>query len=215
MITTADLVKKVRCLVNEAESDAEVSLITDDRRSLDDTVIALLPQAVALVQKNSGSGYVNVKALASSDRVFVSSSDGYPSVLLPDDFAKLVSLQLGSWKNPCSYISSPESPDAVCALNGNLFAGLFRPLCVEGVTELGKRVVKPFPYNTTDVIVHFVYEAQYNADEGLVLCDERMADAVAYACTALLYNVFEKHDAANSFMSFAMALCGGNENVKR
>ena len=50
MITTADLVKKVRCLVNEAESDAEVSLITDDRRSLDDTVIALLPQAVALVQ---------------------------------------------------------------------------------------------------------------------------------------------------------------------
>ena len=89
MITTADLVKKVRCLVNEAESDAEVSLITDDRRSLDDTVIVLLPQAVALVQKNSGSGYVNVKALASSDRVFVSSSDGYPSVLLPDDFAKL------------------------------------------------------------------------------------------------------------------------------
>ncbi len=215
MITTAELVKKVRFLVNEAEGDYDVSLITDDKRSLDYTIMELLPQAVALVQKNSARGYVNVKALSSSDRQFVSSSDGCPSILLPDDFVRLVSVQLNSWKKPCFYISSSDSLDAVCALNGNLFAGLYRPICVEGVTEEGKRTVKPFPYNSDDVLIHFVYEAQYNINEGLVQCDEHLADAVAYACASLLYNVFEKHDASKSFMSFAMALCTGNENVKR
>lgn len=210
MITTESLVKKVRRLVNEAESDADVSLMTDCNRSLDDIVRELLPQAVALVQNNSAGGYVNVKALPQADRKLVSSSDGCPSVALPSDFARLVSLQLNSWKRPCLQISSSDSSDAVNVLNGSSFAGVFRPLCVEGVTEQGKRVVKVFPSKSTDVPMHFVYEAQYNAGEGLVQCDENMADAVAYACTALLYNVFEKHDAAKSFMSYAMALCGGS-----
>jgi hypothetical protein len=57
---------------------------------------------------------------------------------------------------------------------------------------------------------HFVYEAQFDIAEGLNMCDSRMADAVSYVCVALLYNVFERYDAAKSFMSFAAALCGGN-----
>jgi hypothetical protein len=72
----------------------------------------------------------------------------------------------------------------------------------------GAKVLKLFPCNGDDSAVRFVYEAEFDASEGLGMCDERMADAVAYVCAALLYNVFERYDAAKSFMSFAMALCG-------
>ena len=47
-------------------------------------------------------------------------------------------------------------------------------------------------------------------NEGLNRCDKYMIDAVVYACASLLYNMFERYDAAKSFMSFAMAFCNGN-----
>lgn len=215
MIATDALVKKVRSLVNEAESDADVTLITDDRRSLDDTIIELLPQAVALIQSNANGAYVNVKAIPADARVIERASDGVPFVTLPGCFVKLVSLQLASWKVPCRYISSPESAETINALNFNGGAGVFSPVCVDGVTEEGVKIVKLFPCDSTDALLHLVYEASFDPDEGLVMCDMGMADAVAYACASLLYSVFEKHDAAKSFISLAMALCGGNENVKR
>jgi hypothetical protein len=63
MITTEELIKKVRYLINETEDDSGVSLITDDIRSIDDTIMELLPQAVAIVQKQSCGRYVNARAL--------------------------------------------------------------------------------------------------------------------------------------------------------
>lgn len=209
MITTDTLVKKVRALVNEAESDSDVSLITDDMRSLDNVIVELLPQAVSLMQKNSMGGYVNVKALPEAERTPVFSSDGHCSIPLPYDFARLVSLQLSSWGRPCTHISSSESSGAVNFLNGSSTVGRSRPLCIGGVSALGNKVVELFPAGNGDTLLHFVYEAQFNTADGLNKCDVHMADAVAYACTALLYNVFERCDAAKSFMSYAMALCGG------
>ena len=61
MITTQELINKVRYLINETDADAGISLITDDMRSIDDTIIKLLPQAVAIVQKQSNGKHVNVK----------------------------------------------------------------------------------------------------------------------------------------------------------
>lgn len=215
MIATDVLVKKVRRLVNEAEDDSNVSLITDDLRSLDDTILELLPQAVALVQNNSHGGYVNVKSLSPDERAIVRCNDDYACVALPDDFVKLVSLQLSSWKKPCLQISSSESPEVMSAINAASCIGAYTPVCAEGVDEYGKKIVKLFPHDNADVVSHFVYEAHFDKAEGLMLCDNNMADAVAYACTALLYSVFEKHDSARLFMSYAMALCGGESFVKR
>ncbi len=212
MTATDTLVKKVRRLVNEAENDSDVSLITEDMRSLDDTILELLPQAVALVQRCSHGGHVNVKALSNEAKKVQEVSDGSYNVALPGDFFKLVSLQLTSWKRACMEISSPESLDAVNAVNGSSCVGAFNPVCVESIVDGGAKVVKLFPCNASDEVVHFVYEAQFNVADGLAMCDSYMADAVTYACTSLLYTVFEKHDAAKPFMSYAMALCGGEKS---
>ena len=63
MITAQKLIRKVRYLINETENDSDVTLITDDLRSIDDTILELLPQAVSIVQRQSKGKYVNVKAL--------------------------------------------------------------------------------------------------------------------------------------------------------
>ena len=208
MITTQELINKVRYLVNETDADAGISLITDDMRSIDDTIIKLLPQAVAIVQKQSNGKQVNVKKILPPYVTLNELSNGVYAILLPSDFAALVSIKLNSWKTPCVEISLPDSAEARYKFGGNASAVSLRPVCVEDFTSGGEKVLKLFPASSSDRLSHFVYEAQFNALYGLNACDNRMVDAVSYVCAALLYNVFERYDAAKTFMSFATALCG-------
>ena len=208
MITIEELIKKVRYLINETEDDSGVSLITDDTRSIDDTIVRLMPQAVSIVQKQRNGRYVNVKSLNAGDISLGETPDGFRVIALPVDFADLVSVRLASWKTSCIGISSPDCVELYYRLGKNLLPLSFSPVCMMDVATDGAKVLKLFPGTAADTMVHFVYEAEFNASEGLNLCDERMADAVAYVCAALLYNVFERYDAAKSFMSFAAALCG-------
>lgn len=211
MITAQELIRKVRCLINEADADAGVSLITDDLRSIDDTISELLPQAVAIVQKQRNGKFVNVKVVLPENAGLNSSSDGGKQLALPLDFAALVSVRLNSWKVSCVEVSSAESGVLVCRLDRNPLPLYLTPVCTKDVAADGTKVLRLFPSKSSDTLDHFVYEAQFNVAEGLNKCDDSMADAVSYVCASLLYNVFERYDAAKSFMSFATALCEENK----
>ena len=211
MMTTAELIKKVRCLINEPDADAEVSLLSGKVRSFDDIIKELLSQAVALVQQSKGAkgGYVNVKRLTSVTGLLVENGDGTGYMNLPDDFVELVHCKLDSWKRPCTVILPSASPLAVRQYNGAVRAGAAKPVCVEGVTSGGYRTVELFPLPSGAKVEAFFYEAKFDAGSGLNRSDKNMVDAVVYACASLLYNMFERFDAANSFLSIAMALCNG------
>ena len=211
MITAQELVRKVRFLINETENDSDVTLITDDLRSIDDTILELLPQAVSIVQKQSDGKYVNVKAILPENALLYDSSDGYKHLVLPSDFAVLVSIRLGSWKTSCVEISSSESAELMYKLGRGQSPLYLLPACIKDVTADGEKVLKLLPSKSSDTLDHFVYEAQFNVSEGLNKCDDCMADAVSYVCASLLYNVFERYDAAKSFMAFATALCEENK----
>lgn len=211
MITAQKLIRKVRYLINETENDCDVTLITDDLRSIDDTILELLPQAVSIVQRQSKGKYVNVKALLPEKALLNNSSDGYKQLVLPSDFAVLVSIRLGSWKTSCVEISSSESGELMYKLSGGQSPVYLSPVCIKDVAADGEKVLKLFPSKSSDTLDHFVYEAQFNVAEGLNRCDDCMADAVSYVCASLLYNVFERYDAAKSFMAFATALCEENK----
>ncbi len=60
----AELLRKVRIVINEAVDDNDVSLLSVDTRSLDDSILELLPRAVLFVQSNKG-----VNARAEHDRL--------------------------------------------------------------------------------------------------------------------------------------------------
>ena len=124
-------------------------------------------------------------------------------------------LQLDGWQRPCTRLYSAGSAVAASQNNPVTRAGVCRPVAVESVGNDGARVALLYPsQGDAPRFRHFVYEAEFNADEGLDGCSNQLADAVAYNCAALLYSVFERPDAANMFLSLAMALCNGN-NIER
>lgn len=209
MITTGELIKKVRCLINETEEDAEISVLTDKKRSFDDIIKELLPQAVALVQQNKGSkgGFVNVKSLTSLTGLIVDNGNGGGSMNLPADFVEMVFCRLTTWKRPCVTLYPACSPQANRQYNEAVRSGNLKPMCIEGVSTSGSRCIEFYPLNTGTKIKEFFYEAVFNVDEGLNRSDSNMVDAVAYFCVSLIYNMFERYDAAKSFMSFALSLC--------
>ena len=207
----SELVKKVRLVINEAGSDDDVSLLSADTRSLDETIAGLLPRAVTFIQKNkgSGAGRVNTKAATPSALEITADGVGGGTLLLPDDFVALVSLQLAGWKSPVTRLCAHDSREAVWQRNEHTRAGICRPVCVEALTPDGKRCAQLFPLPAGEgaVPVHFVYEAAFDAGEGLCGYDRWMVDAVVYQCASLLYTVFERYDAANSMLALAMAAC--------
>lgn len=219
MIATDELVKRVRCLLNEAEEDARLSLLNEDTRSINAHVLKLLPQAVALVQKNKaqGLGCVNPKSVDAETGNLIDCGNGMAKLVLPNDFVALVSLRLKGWKRSCCYLLAEDSFEAMVLNNGYVGSGVHRPVCVEGVADDGARVVflSPLPKGETAQLEHFVYEAAFDVESGLAGNNMLLADAVAYYCAALLYSVFERHDQANAFLSLATLLCNGKSVERR
>ena len=218
MIATADIIGRVRRLLNEAEADEQLSLLSQDTRSIDAHILALLPQAVAMTQssKGGGCGCVNAKSLDVATAKMVMCDDGGAMLSLPADFVSAVSLQLKGWRRPCTRLLPTGSAEALAQCTGKVLAGTCRPLAVEGVGVDGSRVAFLYPVLGEDpALVHFLYEAEFNADEGLLGCSAQLADAVAYNCAALLYNVFERPDAANMFMSIASVLSNSVRTERR
>lgn len=216
MIATDELVRRVRRLVNEAEEDASLSLVSEDTRSIDTHILRLLPQAVALAQRNKGKGVgcVNPRSVSPHDAVIADNGDGGGALSLPADFVSLVSLQLDGWRRPCTVLHASGSAEALAQGNRYTRAGMCRPVCVEGCGAGGTRVALLYPLPQGAGLGHFVYEASFDAEQGLVGGDAVLEDAVAYYCTALLYSVFERGDQATAFLSLATALCNG-KNTER
>ena len=211
MMTSDELVKMVRQVINETDDDAGVSLLTPDRLSFDENILVLLPRAVAFVQQcKPAASRVNVKSLPGSSVTVVASGDGTGCVVLPDDFVAPVSVSLVGWKRPCTRFYARDSHRALLQQNRTAAAGNCRPVCIDDINASGVRCVRlsPVPVEETAVVDKFVYEAVFNPDEGLGLYDAAMVDAVVYECAALLYTMFERHDTANSYHSLALARCG-------
>lgn len=208
MITEEILIGKVRMLLGEASGDSGVSLITDDTLQLDKHIKALLPEAVLFVQMNKASGVVNVKCTISCD-VNVNSVVGGVVVTLPTDYVRLVALKLSCWDTACHVTFPVGSKMDAIQRNKYLRAGKSSPACIEGVDDANKVILTAYPVHSDDDVSleNFIYEARYNEGEGITGGDEALVKAVAYQCAALLCNVLEKPECANTFQTYAAALC--------
>lgn len=216
MITAAELCKKVRQLVNEAENDAAVTLLSVDTRSLDEHIAALMPDAVLLVQRNKGWGCVNPKSYDVPTENIGVNDDGTGFFCLPDDFVSLVALHLDGWERPCTFLYPAASAVAMAQHNVNTRAGSSKPVCVEGVSATGERLLCYYslPQGKAPVVETFVYEASYDPSQGLLGSDVSLHKAVAYQCAALLFGLFERGDAAAYYSHLAAAFCNNVEPEK-
>ena len=208
MIGESDLIKKVRTLLKEAE-EGGVSLITDDTLLLDKHIAALLPEAVLFIQMNKVQGVLNAKSIDSCTAV--ADGEGGTVVQLPDDYVRLVSLKLDSWRLPCTRTYPVGSVMSTLQADRYMRGGSSSPVCVEGTDASGRAMLTLYPAEESSVVQSLVYEARYDASAGLSGNDESLLKAVAYQCAALLCNVYEKHDTANVFLSLAAALCNNGK----
>lgn len=212
MISEQTLVEKVRLLLGDASEDSGVSLITDDTLLLDKQIKSLLPEAVLLVQMNKGRGVVNVKSTTSCN-LLPDTDAGNAVMTLPSDYVRLVSLKLTEWDTACTTTHPLGSLAHSVQRHKYMRAAKSAPVCIEGVDELNNLQLTLYPVvgKGSTAIEYFIYEARYNAGEGISGGDEALVNAVTYQCAALLCSVFEKMEAANTFQGFAAALCKNNK----
>ncbi len=207
MTSAEELRLKVRQIINEMHDDSAVGLLSDDTRSIDEHIVALLPDAVLWIQKNKGWGGVNIKSAEAA--TVKDNGDGTGEILLPEDFVDIVALQMQGWQRPCTLLFPSGSAVAAAQLDKYTRAGACRPVCIDSYNNRGERVVCYYslPPDKEPKLLTLLYEARYNPDEGLAGNDEALHKAVAYQCAAMLYNVFERRDCANSLMAIAAAYC--------
>ena len=211
MIDCDELVRRIRVVINEVIDDGDVSLLSVDTRSLNDTILGLLPQAVTFVQKNKGAGVgcVNVRSVKDAMPSVAPHLDG-GIIALPDDFEALVSIKLNKWQVPVHTVYAHDSREAVWQQNEYTRAGYCRPVCIETYTPGGVRALLLYPFVQEDPSTpeRFLYEARFNEGDGLNNRGDAIVDAVVYKCASLLYTIFERYDAANSMLTLALAACG-------
>lgn len=215
MITNDELRLKVRQIINEMHDDSAVTLLSDDTRSIDEHITALLPDAVLWIQRNKGWGSLNPKR--ATDVTVKDNGDGTGEIILPTDFVKLISLQMEGWHTACTQMFPSESAVAVAQRNPYTRAGCYRPVCVESYNADGRVVMIYYslPKESVPQLKELLYEACYNPDEGLAGCDTALHKAVAYQCAAMLFNIFERRDCASSLMGIAAAYCNNYQSNEK
>lgn len=210
MIPLFLLVDKVRLLINEPGADIALSALSEDTRHLNDTIEGLMGDAVMFVQHNKNYGALNPEVYEPAAEALKNNGDGTGEVLLPADFVSLLQFQLEGWERPCTFLYTAGSPVALAQSNVNSRAGVCKPVCVEGLNSEGTPVLCYYslPPSAVPVVKSFVYEALFDAQKGLN-CElsNPLAQAVIYQCAGLLYNMFERRESANAFMSLAMMWC--------
>lgn len=210
MIPTAALVEKVRLLINEPCDDVIITALSEDTRRLSDTIKVLLHDAVFFVQSNKAYGVLNPAVYEPATNDIKNNGDGTGEILLPTDFVSLLRLQLEGWQRPCTLLYPANAAVALAQSNVNTRAGVCKPVCVSGVNSDGKPVVCYYslPADAEPVVKSFVYEALFDEEKGLNCeASNPLLLAVVYQCVALLYNMFERRESANAFMSLAMSWC--------
>lgn len=215
MITNDELRLKVRQIINEMHDDSAVTLLSDDTRSIDEHIAALLPDAVLWIQRNKGWGSLNPKD--ATDAEVKDNGDGTGEITLPEDFVKLIALRMEGWQRPCFQMYPSESAVAAAQHNHYTRAGCCRPVCVESYNAAGRVVLSYYslPQESRPQVKELLYESRYNPDEGLSGSDTALHKAVAYQCAAMLFNIFERRDCANSLMGIAAAYCNNFQSNEK
>lgn len=216
MITNEQLKNRVRQLLNETGDDSDVTLLTEDTRSLDTHIDSLLPEAVLYVQMNKGLGSINPKQLIVVDSDICDNGDCSGSFVLPDDFVRIVVIDMNGWQRACTVLYPEDSPVGMMQMNPYSRAGYCKPICVERHSDDGRRLLCYYslPSGVKPKVKRFVYEAAYDAANGLSGIEEFLHNAVIYRCAALLYNVFGRFDYANALSAMAASYCLNLEQNK-
>ncbi len=193
-MTEAEIVSKVRAIMNEIGEEQSLTLLSEDTLKLDDYIISALPDAVSFVQTKS-SRCVNKKDISYNGGGKIS------SIAIPDDFVSLIAVKLNTWKKTCVALYTMNDEEYKRQCNDYTKSGVNKPVVVMGFNDTEQSFLL-FP--AADSIDIFAYEAQYTGTLSLE-AEDSLAIAICYKAASLVYAIFENKNQAQVMNELAIS----------
>lgn len=197
----AEIVQKVRDILNEHGGDNELS-ITTDRVLLDECIESAIPDAVIILAQR---GYrVNPKTQNTRNPETQETGSAVVEepgndIKLPGDFVSLIYVKLGQWKRKVTRVTEVGSPEYNMAMNVYTAPGVNTPMCYkEGDTLicLPDKPEKSDDTPTVESVDTFImeYNAEYkkptDTNTVALTASPKEATAVCYMTAALVMGMF-------------------------
>lgn len=203
-MTETEIISKVRAIMNEIGEEASLSLLSEDTVKMDEYIKSVIPDAVNIIIENCPNRCVNRKTDTTTQV-----SDGV--IIKPDDYVRLIALQLTGWKRMVSLTYPIGSKQYKLQTNEFTTAGVNKPVAIDSYTA-DKQILLCYPKESS--IALFVYEAKYNSADGLKLdSSDPVAIAVCYMCASLVYSIFENQNTAKEMRDLSLSMLVQKDNV--
>lgn len=197
----ADIVQKVRDILNEHGGDNALS-ITTDRVLLDEYIECAIPDAVIILAQRGFR--VNPKTQNTRNPKTQNTGNAVVGeqgndIKLPGDFVSLIYVKLGQWKRKVTRVTEVGSPEYNMAMNVYTAPGVNTPMCYKEGDTLICLPDKPVKSNDTPAVESvdtFImeYNAEYKKPENdntvALTASPKEAAAVCYMTAALVMGMF-------------------------
>lgn len=206
-MTEQEIISKTKAILNEIGEEENFSLLSEDTVKIEEYIKSVIPDAVGIIQMNSPARCINKKHADSVNNAISPDLEGKCVVVVPNDFVSLIAIKLSNWKRACIVSYGMDSEEYKRQCNPVTMAGAYKPICINGYDNEGKRVLILYSTKVATKLEMFVYEAKYIAGAGIDIdAKETVASAVCYMAASLVYSIFENRNTAQQMKEIAVSL---------
>lgn len=200
-MTIAEIVTKVRAIMNEVGEDESLNLLNEDRVKLDDYIKSAIPDAVNLVLESCSINSTTPSLSLSS----ITTSEGISSIKLPDDFLRFAAIKMEEWKRAVHHVYPSTSDKYKQEHNDITRSGNNKPSACYAYDSSGK-VIECYPSGTLE---YFLYVKSFSPSAGdteLSSLNPVLFPSICYMTAYLVYNYFEIPNTGNQMKTIAVEL---------
>lgn len=139
-----ELVEAVRVTLDENQVESEYLATGTDNMELDEIIRAKLVYAVRSILEMCPVGLMEAEEMDLPDVAQLPADDGSGSIVLPEDFLRLVSFKLKSWNRAVTTVADEGSPTDLMQRNPFTRGTWIKPVCVFSHNSEGQRTMEYF-----------------------------------------------------------------------
>ena len=143
-VPVEELVEAVRITLDENQVESEYLATGTDNMELDEMIRAKLVYAVRSILEMCHVGMMEAEEMDLPDTAQLPTDDGSGSILLPEDFLRLVSFKLQSWNRAVTTVADEGSPTDLIQRNPFTRGTPLKPICVFAHNAEGQRTMEYF-----------------------------------------------------------------------
>ena len=202
-----ELVEAVRVTLDENQVESEYLATGTDNMELDEIIRAKLVYAVRSILEMCPVG------LMEAEEMDLPADDGSGSIVLPEEFLRLVSFKLKSWNRAVTTVADEGSPTDLMQRNPFTRGTWMKPVCVFAHNSEGQRTMEYFTAgkDADGKADHRIERALYvplptvqSGDEGDTLgIPALLRSSIIYYCVGLVEITRGNPEAGDHFIKIA------------